>query len=451
MRADATADGQGRRALMMQGVAAAAAPPRNIVREYESLVLIYLTSLLYLYPYGIPLGSSVSIRAPDVLGLFCLLVGTAALVLKQRLRVDPVFLAVIGPFLVLELATPLIGAIGYRQPLDAVSSLRIAILWLPMILLTMLATRTTGPRFERKLRLLLTASLCLNVPYAFVEIAVDLGYAPAWMAFTSFLEPWAVDRHFSVVTGLRPAGFFVNTTALAVFGIVCLCYFYGQYVANRTRADLHLSLLSLLVVTLTTSRAGYAAAALIILIGWFALPGRRKITVFTVLALAVGALLLAIDRTIGIEQTFYRFQRLAESGLLADVSFGQRVRDTWPAALAVARDYPFGTLISAPRIAVLIDSGYLNYYIQGRWVFIASIAFMLMSQWVIGLWSLRKPYLRPGGLIILFLASYLMLGMIITNPLRSPSIISFIVFAFWKFRYESMVVRLRSVGHLPDD
>ena len=328
--------------------------------------------------------------------MLCLLLGTTALVLKQRLRLDPLFLAVVGPFLLLELTTPLIGAIGYRQPLDAVSTLRMAVLWLPMIFLTMLAAPKTGPRFERKVRLLLAASLCLNVPYAFVQIAVDLGYAPGGMAFTNFLEPWAVDRHFSVVTGLRPAGFFVNTTALAVFGIVCLCYFYAQYVAYRTRADLHLSLLSLLVVMLTTSRTGYAAAALIILIGWFALPGGRKITVLAVLAFAVGALLLAIDRTIGIEQTFYRFQRLAESGLLADVSFGQRVRDVWPAALAAARDYPFGTLISAPRIAVLIDSGYLTYYIQGRWVFIASIAFMFVSQWVIGLRSLRKPYLRPG-------------------------------------------------------
>ena len=69
---------------------------------------------------------------------------------------------------------------------------------------------------------------------------------------------------------------------------------------------------------------------------------------------------------------------------------------------------------------MLIDSGYLNYYLQGHWVFIASITFMLVSQWVIGLRSLRGPYLRPGGLMILFLACYVTVGMIITNPLRSP-------------------------------
>ncbi len=53
------------------------------------------------------------------------------------------------------------------------------------------------------------------------------------MAFTRFLEPWAVATNFEVVLGLRPAGFFTNTTALSVFGVVCLCYFYAQYVARR--------------------------------------------------------------------------------------------------------------------------------------------------------------------------------------------------------------------------
>ena len=46
----------------------------------------------------------------------------------------------------------------------------------------------------------------------------------------------------------------------------------------------------------------------------------------------------------------------------------------------MARDYPFGTLISAPRIAALIDSGYLNFYMQGKWVFVAALALMLADH-----------------------------------------------------------------------
>jgi hypothetical protein len=112
------------------------------------------------------------------------------------------------------------------------------------------------------------------------------------------------------------------------------------------------------------------------------------------------------------------------------------VNETWPAALAVASDYPLGTWISAPRIAALIDSGYLNYYMQGRWLFIASITLMLLGQFAVGLVCLRRPRMRAGGLMILFLSIYLTLGMVITNPVRSPLVIAFLVFAFWKFKTE---------------
>jgi hypothetical protein len=428
--------------LVIRGGFETAARSHSLTRAYEQLFLIYLASLLYLYPYGIALGPVASIRVTDVLGLLCVLLGGVAILLRKAVRIDPVFLVVMGPFVFLELATPVIGAVGYRQPLAAVSTLRIAILWFPIVFLTMLAAQKMEPRVERKLRVLLATTLCLNVAYALVQIAVDLGYVPGWLAFTSFLEPWAVDRQFTVIEGLRPSGFFVKTTALSVFGIVCLCFFYASYAANRKQADLHLALLSLFLVVLTTSRAGYAAAAMILAIGWLSLTGRNKIIVLLALGLAGSVVLLAIDATMGIERMFHRFQRLAESGLLADVSFGQRVSDIWPAALAAASDYPMGTLISAPRIAALIDSGYLAYYLQGKWVFIASIAFMLVGQWLIGLRFLRDSLLRGGALMILFLASYVTVGMIVTNPLRSPVLIFFATFAFWKLKTERAGVRL---------
>ncbi len=124
--------------------------------------------------------------------------------------------------------------------------------------------------------------------------------------------------------------------------------------------------------------------------GWFGLDGRRKLKLVAILLAGVAAILLVIEQTIGLEQAFYRFTRIVESGLLADVSFGQRIQHTWPAALAVARDYPFGTLISAPRIAALIDSGYLNFYMQGKWVFIASVAVMIGGMLATGLHCLRQ-------------------------------------------------------------
>jgi hypothetical protein len=415
---------------------------RSVAGAYEILLLFYLTSLLYAYPYGVTLGAEASIRAPDLLGLLCLAVGAVAIAQRGSLRLDVLFLAIAGPFVLLEIATPAIGALGYRKFYDVVSSLRMAILWLPMVMLVALASPVAQPRFERRFRALLVVSLWVNIPYAIVQIGVDFGVLPAWMAFTRFLEPWAVASNFEVVLGLRPAGFFTNTTALSVFGVVCLCYFYARYVARRDPADFRATLASLFVILLTTSRAAFAGAALILACGWFALDGGRKLKLVAVLLAAIGAILVVVEQTIGLDQAFYRFTRIVDSGLLADVSFGQRLNQTWPAALAVARDYPVGTLISAPRIAALIDSGYLNFYIQGKWMFIAAVAVLFVGMLVTGLWCLTRPRPPAGGLMLLFMAIFLLPAMVTSNPIRTPLVIAFLVFAFWKLRTERSSRRL---------
>lgn len=447
MQSTTASDMPGFRVLGAGARPALPARGRSLAGAYEILVLVYLVALFYVYPYGIPLGAEASIRAPDLPGLLCLAAGAVAIALKQRMRVDYLFLSLVGPFVLLEIVTPVIGALGYRKIYDVVSSLRMAILWLPMVMLVLLAVPAAEPRFERRFRALLVASLWINIPYAMVQIAVDFGVLPAWMAFTRFLEPWAVASNFEVVLGLRPAGFFTNTTALSVFGVVCLCFFYAQYIARREPADLRYALASLFVILLTTSRAAFAAAALILAMGWFGLNARRKLKLVAILLAGVAAILLAIEQTIGLEQTFYRFTRIVESGVLADVSLGQRMRHTWPAALAVAQDYPFGTLISAPRIAALIDSGYLSFYMQGKWVFIATVAVMIAGMLVIGLHCLRQPRPAAGGLMILFLSLFLALAMVTSNPVRNPIVIVFLVFAFWKLMTERESRRVRAMTH----
>ena len=56
--------------------------------------------------------------------------------------------------------------------------------------------------------------------------------------------------------------------------------------------------------------------------------------------------------------------------------------------------------------------------------------------------TLRDPLARGAALMILFLASYLTVGMIVTNPLRSPVLIFFATFAFWKLKTERACVRV---------
>ena len=98
-----------RHSLVIRGGSEATARSDSLTRVYENLVLTYLASLLYLYPYGISLGPAASIRVTDVLGLLCLLLGGRGPSPQERLRIDPVFLAVMGPFV-----SPGAGNPGYR-------------------------------------------------------------------------------------------------------------------------------------------------------------------------------------------------------------------------------------------------------------------------------------------------------------------------------------------------
>ena len=91
----------------------------------------------------------------------------------------------------------------------------------------------------------------------------------------------------------------------------------------------------------------------------------------------------------------------------------------------------------------MIDSGYLNYYLQGRWLFVAALAVLLAGQWWIGLRAFFGPASRRLGLLVLFLVIYLSAAMVVSNPLRSPLMIAFIVFALWRIGFEQQGARMQ--------
>ena len=415
----------------------------GITRAYEALVFFHLGTLLYVFPYGVALNPTTSIRIADLVGLMCLFCGAVSLAVRPRVRLDGLFLAIVGPYLLLELAAPLIGAVSYGKLADGVSSLRVAVLWFPMLILAMIAAPGAEARFERRLRGLLAVTVWLNIAYAIVQLAAFVGFLPRSFMFTAYLEPWAVDPNFEPVTALRPAGFFFNTTALSVFAIVSLCFFYARYVGRRGSGDLLHAVGAAFLTALTTSRTAVAAVGLILAVGWLVLEGRRKLALFAIVAVVIVAFLLFVEYTVGLERAFYRFTRIVESGLLEDYSLGKRINETWPTALEVARDYPVGTWIYAPRVAELIDSGYLNYFIQGRFVSLGVVMYMFAGLLLVGSLCLLQPTRLQGGLLILFLALFLVPAMVVTNPIRSPIVAALIVYGFWKLGVERRIRRFR--------
>ena len=427
---------------MPRGTRVTALKDLDFVGTYETVVLAYLVTLLFLHPYGIALNAEANLRFPDLVALVALMAGFGGILLRGKVYVNHLFYVICGAFVVLELVLPVLGAVGYKRPVDLVSAFRMAMFWMPMVFLTMLAPAHRALRFEQRLDSLLLVTLWLNLGYALVQIGVSLGFVPRSLVITNLLSPWALDQNVNIIQGLRPAGFFANSTALSAFAVVCLCFFYAKYVAWRAMRDLVCSLMAVALVVFTASRAAFVAAIVILLVGWLRLPVPRKMTVLSIVVAGSAALLWTIEATIGIAETFYRFQRLLESGLLEDQSFAARFYHIWPAAIDAARDYTVGTLIQAPRALPLIDSGYLNYYLQGKWVFVVALAAMLAGLWFVGIRAFVGGRGQRIGVMSLFLAIYLTGGLIISNPLRSPLVVFFIVFALWRVRSEQSAISI---------
>ena len=218
----------------------------------------------------------INLRFTDLVALVPLALGAMAVLLRGRIRIEPTLWTVIGLFVLFEMYAPIVGAIGYRRPTDIVSAIRMAMLWLPMLLLTMLAHPLAALSFEEQLARILRWAIWLNLLYAGLQVGSVLGFVPRSMLVTEWLASYAVDRSYDIIQGIRPAGFFSRSTALSVFGIVCLCFFYARFVSSGQRRDLLYSLLAAAIVVLTTSRTAYAATAAILFAGWWHLSKQSQ-------------------------------------------------------------------------------------------------------------------------------------------------------------------------------
>ena len=153
--------------------------------------------------------------------------------------------------------------------------------------------------------------------------------------------------NFEVVLGLRPAGFFINTTALSVFGVVCLCYFYAHYVANRrARGPVATRWLSLFVILLTTSRAAFVGRRADPRDRLVRVDGPRKLKLVVDPARQPWPPCSRIEETLGLDQAFYRFTRVRRAACSPTCPSGSESstpgprHSPWRATTRSARSFP---------------------------------------------------------------------------------------------------------------
>ncbi len=410
---------------------------------FFNLLALYLLAYFFFYPYGVPITGTATARLVDLVALLCIVLGGLALVQHMRINATVLVFWPILPFLAMELLLPLAGGVVFNAPGGGFNAGRLFILHAPVLIAACFCVTARLDELHGRITRMLQIILIANLIYAAMQLGVGFGVLPEAVLFMELLAPFAADDNYDTVRNLRESGFFANSTALAQMGIVCQAYFLARYQEGNRRSDLFFALLGMATVVLSTSRAAYASMFLII--GWMlaqsllSLKVRRIRQVFTigvVLGIAGALVLWLIATLFGFEEFFARFIRIFEGGLENDYSFSTRADELWPATLyQVHTYYPYGTLLPAPQVLGLIDSGYLTYYAQGLWLAIATLAALFGSL----LWRTQvqlRGWNNWARHFVFFLLLYILPAMVVNNAMRSPLLIFLLYYGMWAIHYE---------------
>ena len=401
-------------------------------KTLTTLLFFYAISIMFTYPYGIPVVGDSYIRIPD---LFALLIGGFAIIVcslfsKTKFKLKP--LLPIAPFFLLEVILPVLGAFSYGSLSDSLSGVRVMLLYLPVGVCCLFFNLDSSLKLDIKIDKLLKIAVIANLLYGIVQLGVYLGLFPQSFLISSSLESFIADEHFNEVLGLRIAGFFTNTTALSVFGIVAMSYFLSKYKAYEKIGYLLYSMSALMLVFLSTSRAAYVSALIIVVYNIFSSKLSKSIKTIVILTVAILLLLfiLSFYFQINYEDFFYRFIRIREEGLSNDYSWQTRVEGIWPRVINAMHKYPMGTLIPPYKIFGFIDSGYLSYYAQGNYFFIASLIWFYIASFLYILKA--KQTKRSWSVNFVFcLLIYIIPAMVVSNSMRSPTVIFALIYGLW--------------------
>lgn len=437
--------------MALARTAAQQAAPQSLPRPrwwdttslFFNLLALYLLAYFFFYPYGVAITGTATARLVDLVALLCIALGGLALVQHMRINATVLVFWPILPFLALELLLPLAGVVVFDAPGGVFNAGRLFILHAPVLIAACFCVTARLDELHGRIARMLQIILIANIIYTAMQLAVGFGVLPEAVLVMNLLAPFAVDENYDTIRNLRESGFFANATALAQMGIVCQAFFLARYQQGSRRSDLFFALLGMATVVLSTSRAAYASMFLII--GWMLAQSllslkvrriRQVLTVGLVLGIAGALVLWLISALFGFEEFFARFIRIFEDGLANDLSLAGRVNEFWPSALRqVHTYYPYGTLLPAPQVIGLIDSGYLTYYAQGLWLAIASLVFLFGSL----IWRTQvqlRGWNNWSRHFVFFLLLYVVPAMIITNPMRSPLIIFMLYYGMWAIHYE---------------
>jgi len=419
---------------------------------YTIILILYFISVLFLYPYGFFVAGSAALRVPDLFSIPLIILGTAALLMRSRLAPAARSVWPILPLVALEVSLPIIAVFAAGAGANAIANgLRMVLLWGPMLLYILVFSNGGNEFLCRQIQKIIIFSSLINLLYGFIQIFVKFGFFPDFLLITNATKEFAVDHNFhGIIQGYRASGFFSNSTGMSVFGILSLSYFLGRHFETQSRQFVLLSFISILLVLITLSRAALISTIFILTFYMLFLDIKRAAVVAAQVVLLGFISLALIENFIGISFLLDRLHVFLEFGVYGafeDSSLKSRLFGTWPTVIFKLQDYPYGTLVPPVEVIGLVDSGYLTYYSQGKWVLVFAFSIVILYISAVGFKTFI--YKQNGSrLSLLFVAVFLSGAMIISIPIRTPYLVFMLLYFLWQ-QYEFHRRPSTSLGHRP--
>lgn len=403
------------------------------------LLYLYLFSLFLFEPYGVVVGSF-NIRIPDVASIVLLILSVGRLLTTGRMvRCRGMILFFLCIFVLAEISLPVFGAFYFSDITAISSSFRAIVYWMPLACFFLIHDLNYNVILNVTERLL-KLTLLVNFSVALMQLLVFYGILSGGFNLKQYLLDYTIYQSRYVKFTSMASGLFVNTTSLAIFSLLSFIFFWTRYIASSIKRHFHWATISFCLLLLAVSRAPTAAAFLIVICSIPILGFRRGVSKLLLMIVIIGVIFsILVFLGYDVAHSFHRFSRL-EQGFSADYSLMHRINILWPTALENARDYFWGTLTNPTKFLGTIDSGYLTYYIQGRWFLLAALVLFLLSIFASSIKLFFHQASTFGLLAVFFLAIYISGGLIVSNPMHDARVIYFILFYLFSNNKKLLVI-----------
>lgn len=382
------------------------------IRYFFNLSFLLLLTLLCFSDIHIP-GTSVRIiELFSILFIFC----SVFVICKYGIpKLNPLYLLLFAPFFLYEISYPLLKF--------NLSGIRFIIYYItPYLMFYYYFNHLRKENFANNLKTIVKFFIVINFSMLCFQYLDRFSGLDIYKTIRLILSPFynAEDTGFA---GTRATGMFSNATGLAIAAYLVHLYLLSSKGVSKFWISLNLAL-----IFFSGSRVVILCVLLSFVYLFFISKASKKLATILVLTLLC-AILWYYNIFEYLNMFIERFSRLIEYGLLNDYSLNHRISTLWGPPIEYSLDRYYGTVYNPVQKFIVIDSGYITYFAQGGFPFLL-VLFGFLAALLMKVIILRNEINSNFNVrfFAINLYVFLIIAMIISNPMRDYLVLFAIVF-----------------------